>query len=368
VTESELAEWKEWLRGKLRKEPNEESWHRVVRREVVTQAAGDAKTNIEQARADVLAAYLEEEQTRLEVRALRGRKKARSREIPPDLRADFLAKLLAQRAERFDYVRNFRREVLKGHLLKARADNANVHGWIRTQAKRDGDATWWERKKPAVAGWPEESESVPETLAYLSEEGVRRWPIRVDGRLGHLSRVAQALVREFPAWSEAWAVQFVLTGERPPASKGRVTARIGDLPAFDSITIEVSPRVSLSELSSIYREVRAEVIGEGERSRADVGEHRLKLGIFADAHNDGRRWQDAMDAWNREHPEERRYSDPKRFARDCAAGYKAITGERLAWGGTRREEPADSNEIGAAIEVDKEGHMRLRSPDDKTGE
>jgi hypothetical protein len=319
MTEDEL---KKELRKKLGRNLNQATWGYLV-------GTGDVADALAHERPvdDLFDVYLAVEP--------RFRTPAKSRAIPPDLRATALAVLVAKRAERLDYVQSFRREVLRGRLLKA----DRVRAWIERCAERDKADT-------------KESGPASEMLRYFSEgdEWVER--IRLDGKLGRLKHLAQKLQEKFPFWPEVWAVQFVLTGEAPPPINGRVKIhRIADLPALGYIEIRVSPRVFPSDLARYYREARAELIGEGRRVREvseGVGEHRLRLGIFADAYNDGRSsWQDVREAWNNEHPEEEAEHDHKRFVRDCGAGYTALTG--MNWG--RQSQSDDSY-----------------SPDDKTGE
>jgi hypothetical protein len=339
-----------------------------VRAGDVEKALDDARSRgVEPAAADLLYVYRDRITLLDEARGPRQPNGgAESGSIPPDLRATALALLIARRADRLDYVQSFRREVLRGRLLKA----DKTEGWIRRQANGDGEPTVHVR--PAVADLG--PELIREMLRYRdAEDRPRSIPVRADGKLGRLKRVAEELVREFPVWPESDAVHFVLTGEMPPPLLARWTVRRHrDFPAMDSIVIEASPRVSLNDFSTFYRDARTQLIGEGERSRAVVSEDRLSLGLFADANNDGRfrTWREAMDAWRAENPEQQRYRDDevKRFARDCAAGYKAITGTRFVWGEAQHDEPAEPSEIRDAIELDEEGRMQLRSPDDKTGE
>jgi hypothetical protein len=378
MTEPEL---KKLLRGALGKEPDDAIWQSLVRRRHVSTALADSETDgRDLAVADLLDAYRDEEQIRAEARAPRRRDgEPKPRAITPDLSATALAVLMTKRAERLAYVQSFRREVLRGRLLKA----DKTQGWIRRQAKRDGDATWHTTKRPAVADWPAESESVPETLRYRSDGRTRVALIRIDGTLGRLKRVARELMRAFPTWTETDAVQFVLTGEMPLPLLANVTIRRhGHLPATDSIVIEVNPRVSPQEVVKLYQDARggrSRSIGkagkEGERTR----EHRLKLGLFADAHNDGQMtWPEVMAAWNAENPKQR-YREPRLFANACRAGYQAITGTRLAWGRRGSEELSEAEQAERAQafeEMFASGHAHFTgwpptpadSPDDKTGE
>lgn len=379
MTEAEL---KERLRGALRtdeeKELSERAWDWLVGEGYVHRE--DEALAVAQYDPDAAVMYLLDQLHAWERAQPRRNERAQPRAIPPDLSATALALLMTKRAERLPYVQSFRREVLRGRLLRA----DKTQDWIRRQAKRDGEATWHVTKRPAVADWPAESESVPETLRYRSDDRTRVALIRIDGTLGRLKRVARDLMREFPPWTEADAVQFVLTGEMPLPLLANVTIRRhGHLPATNSIVIEVNPRVSPQEVVKLYQDARggrSRSIGkagkEGERTR----EHRLKLGLFADAHNDGKRtWPEVMAAWNAENPKKEHYSEPRLFANACRAGYQAITGTRLAWGRRGSEELSEAEQAERAQAFEDmfaSGHAHFTgwpptpadSPDDKTGE
>lgn len=327
------------LRQARGSELDDSIWRHLVRKGVVDQAVQDVPTHgFDLALADLLAAYDLEAEFAADLlggNTKGGRRKASRHEIPADARASALSEIIALEASRLPVVESFQRDVLNGRLLRP----TTVPGWIRRRASEDGKATW--RVKPAVGDWGEES--VPETLSYPSEEGARTVFIRLDGTLGRLKRVVETLVRRFPLWREAGAIDFVLTGQPPAPRLAFVTTRRdGQFRAMDSIALEVSPRVAPRELASLYADVRASVM-DGSRDRG-VSSGRIELGLFAAKHNDGRSWREALESWNAQHPE-RRYADWKRFARDCRAGYEGITGAKLIWRG-RRYSPDGETGVG----------------------
>jgi hypothetical protein len=352
------------LRLALGKELNPDICAFLEKRGTVRDRLEDAeRRDLEAAVADLLDDYRAVAELVAKTRNRR-RGGVAAREIPADPRAWALGRILALEAARLPDVLRFRHEVLNDQLLRPE----EVSTWIGKQAEEDGPATWqmaggedWLHLIPetlaypvslpaGVADWTGEAlerfGDDPTPLRYPAREGVARLPIPLEGVLGNLKRVAETLTRRYPVWHEATAVEFILTGETPPPRLAYLTTRhVASLPALDTVTLEVSPRLSPFEVKRLYAEVRGELLGDGRRDRPP-SEHRVALGLFAAEHNDGRSWREAMDAWNASH-HGRQYEagDWRRFARDCRVGYERITGAKLQWASKREPNPTDTETV-----------------------
>ena len=257
-------------------------------------------------------------------------------EIPPDARAVALARIHAAEAARLEPVERFREDVLEGQLLSS----SEVPGWIAGNLEEQAG------QARLVRRW-EELDGTPIRVPDLSEYGfdfltrsavLRRFAarsrtvrllcpgesleVRPDSVLGRLKFIA-ALLEERYSWLEPHSVEFVLAGTSPPPFQGRlVESRRGEDPR---ILIEIAPRVTPKELAHLYRAMR-----EPER-RGVRSERRIELAAFAAERNDGRRWKDAMEEWNRLYPDWR-CEQLSNFRRDCREAYHRLTGGRkLGW-------------------------------------
>jgi len=307
------------------------------------------------------------------------------REIPPDQRRQALARIVAAAVQRTPAVEAFRDEVLGGMLLEPGA----VPLWIKEQAASQGYPTlWlsdvplppnaarrlesrdWRNVLPDLAGkvkWDDLAESLPprvEQLWYYDSSDERLAPKRVaiarGSALDALRRVVDVIAAAYPAIpNEPDIVDLVLTGRPPPLPLGVLltenpegefvaaadhpsvphrgqiagTEPQSAFPALETITLKLSPRVSPREVAKGYAQLRASIVGPSHRDRP-ISPKRIELAVFAAVHNDGRAWRELMSSWNSEH-REARYTDVRRFIRDCRLGYQQVTGAKLDWIGVR---------------------------------
>src|SRR5262249_8651209 len=147
--------------------------------------------------------------------------------------------------------------------------------------------------------------------------------INVGGDLGTLRAVARRLVKQHPTWSEADAVNFVLTDQVPPPLSARIVSRQSlRWPAASLLIMTVSPPVRPRDLAKLYSDARDEMLPETPRQRAPSA-LKIEAALFADERNDGRTWSSVLDEWNAARPD-RPYGHWRQFARDCRHGYRAI--------------------------------------------
>lgn len=275
------------------------------------------------------------------------------RTVPPDRRSHALADILAIDAGRMEEVAAFRRDVLGGNLLRWE----DVPAWIESAAEKDGRPTLWvrvplpdsvqQRGEQGLGDWlagalraaadayaGKRAPPVSMELDFLSYsapgfEYAKSIPIRRDGILGRLKRIAVMLTRRYP-WKEAQATVFVLTGLPPALPKATVTHAMWELewppryPALRRVTLDVDLRLSPKEVADIYARVRSEHF---EGRDKPLGDKPLALAVFAHEHKDTLTWEQMFELWNREHPEWA-YSAREflNFSRDARAAWQRVTG------------------------------------------
>jgi len=249
------------LRTRLGREPRPEE---VSLAESLAEARNPERAATEAARLlQGLEAHLEAQE------APGGRSDGPERTVPADHRHEALARIVAAEAARDPEVQAFRREVLRGRLLRPE----RVAAWVERQAERDGQPTVWVRVPLDARGRlprqaPDAGRSV-ETIEYPLDSGragpvptlagsggagvFRFWsrsgrvgsrPIASRGRLERLRGVASALGRSF-GWPESDAVAFVLSGAIPPCPAVRwgLDSYLR-LPSLSRVRLELSPRLS----------------------------------------------------------------------------------------------------------------------------
>lgn len=251
------------------------------------------------------------------------------RELPPDKRDWALSRILAVEAARWPEVRAFRQDVLGGRLLSPQ----DVPAWIEAQAAADGPSTLWIRLPLPPGASPAQWFSAlaelsehergqlsvavqSETLQFALDGWTATVPVRRNGTLGRLKRLAQQLE---PFWPEAWAVLWVLTATVPPIPRARVKQTFRGFER-DLITLEVNPRASKEEVAELYAKARADVFKGPDRP---MTEKHLELAVFFAAHEGTLR--ELMDRWNAAHPTWA-YREFTNFGRDARQAYRRVTG------------------------------------------
>ena len=258
--------------------------------------------------------------------------------VGPDTNLRALARIVAAEAAEMEGVAAFRREVLRGRLLKPH----RVAVWIKKHKKADGPPTSW-----VTLPWDTgDTGSVPRTLEELCSSGgsvhlrtIRYGDSRISatargGVLDRLRVAADQLVSYFE-WEQRNAVHFILAGEVPPISRARVQwAPLREpFPALRRVVLDVSPRLSPEEVKRIFVRVRNEMgggTGTARRSRPLTPRH-ADLAVFVAERKRGWAWHQVHAEWNRTFPY--RPTALKQFIRDARAAYKRITGDDLDWKG-----------------------------------
>jgi hypothetical protein len=206
-----------------------------------------------------------------------------------------LAILWAKEAEAETDVAAFRKEVLRGKLLRWE----DVDDWLKKQAKADG------------LGKREPPGSQTQVLAYALPSDV--WehclPTTANGVLERLRQISDRLSRHY-RWQEAQATIFVLTGRVPlvPPAEAKIER--------EAIVLTADPSLTPRQVADYYRQFRKEVLA-GSRIKALSLKH-LQLAAFAADRPNGESWAKKREAWNRSVPKkEWHYKNDAYFRRDC---------------------------------------------------
>ena len=262
----------------------------------------------------------------------------RERVVPPDRNLQALRRIMGHDAAMQPSVVAFRREVLRGRLLKP----SRVTAWIERRAKTDGEPTMWvtvpmgaataSRKDVSDAGgrW------TSRLLEWVGDErSVQVVKTRHGGALDRLRGVAGTVAERY-GWSSAHAARFVLTGEPPGVTLATVTRDLVRVPfpAAGRITMNVSSRMTPDRVRELFLEVREESLAGSKRVKP-ISEKHAELAVFAAEHRRGMTWAEAMRSWNRQHPPWF-YDDKNRFTRDSRSAYRRVTGEKLGWQGVSK--------------------------------
>ena len=258
------------------------------------------------------------------------------KELAPDRRAIALVRIRAIEAARDPLVETFRRECLRGRLVKPE----QIKDWIEKREAEQGEPARyvkrWERADGTrVKVSPDLARYGPETRREFgtSSTGVfLRYPggsvqVSPDSRLGRLKLIASVLHHRY-LWTEEEAVGFLLAGTIPSPFFGCVTIR--RLPGHPRVTIEVDPRVRGSEVLRLYKWTR----DPGTIKPRSLSEVHMELAVFAAERNDGREWRRVLEEWNEVRPHSR-YTELSNFTRDCRQAFERITGEALKWNRAR---------------------------------
>lgn len=241
-------------------------------------------------------------------------------------RADAISALLAADACRREEVVAFRREVLRGNLLKPE----QVAEWVERRS-REGEQVRrktlgepWEVDPAAegrewIDGRPVVRYETP-SVEYAAPEGGWVQAAASSSELERLRKVGEGLASSY-GWEQAQATIFLLTGAVPilPAIRARTVSKL-PVVAATRIVLEVDPTVTPREVAERYAEVRTRVTG-GQRSRR-MSEKHLRLAIFAESHEQGT-WADRMARWNSDF-RDWRYTEPTNFQRDATGAIRRL--------------------------------------------
>jgi hypothetical protein len=225
----------------------------------------------------------------------------------PGARKYALSLLVAEHARARPDVREFRKE----HLADQPVPITEVQEWVLQKAATDGTPTIWADEVPlppasmpaiddkgrfrfSVNGEIHCTTLTKKHLRYPAPDlSVASVPIRADGTLHRLHRLATSLVHHFH-WSEAEAVMLVLTDEVPSVEPAKCQARWSQVPCLSRITIEVDPALSPRQVEALYRTVRGQLL-EG-RYRNLTQKHALLAGFTSTLRD--LKLADQMRKWN----------------------------------------------------------------------
>jgi hypothetical protein len=281
----------------------------------------------------------------------RGTAPAATRFLTPDQRArargrdQVLSILFAQEAEKLDGVKEFREQVLGGHLLTL----GEIDGWLVRQRGVDGPQTEWLTQVPVPDGYT--VEHVPGTGGYVTEPpltiskttaalGVRveklaYWTPRCVGAVytsarGVLERLRRLAVelQEMFGWEEAQATTFALAGEVPHVLPMRVLGPERYVSGRLEIPLVLDLALTPRQAADYYRVLRKAFVTL--RIRTLSGKH-MRLAAFAAQQPSKASWPDRLHAWNLAHPDSK-YRCGKYFKRDCLMARQRLLASALPFG------------------------------------
>lgn len=248
------------------------------------------------------------------------------------LRVEAVSVLIAAEAAHEKAVIAFRREVLRGKLIKP----DRVEKWIENQQRKTETKYRWVRLNVANSEIEYDLVERPPRLRFKTPitEAVGEFglPSRTvaygvpgndstylaaspgDGSLERLRLLSETLAKRYQ-WQPAQATLFVLTDAVPVISLSGYSYAMKDPLAASRITMTLDPILTPSEVAARYKEVRKQVLSSRYRS---ISEKHLELAIFMTDRLEGEPLKKSMEAWNRRFPEWG-YSAPTNFGRDAAS-------------------------------------------------
>ena len=327
---------------KLRREPVATIWEQLVEDGLVQDVIDDFAPT---ALADLVDEYrrFERYEARKRARAAEGRGEASRVQLQRGLQFAPLEELIAVEATREEGVVRFRQQVLGGRLLESDPETLEA-GWflehVRGSRRLSG---WLHAPNYATHGGEGVRPSLPETEAALAGYVAGTPQLSAHGRkdneLDFLLCLTECLMAWY-GWPLAGEVErFVLCGETPHLLFMIASRREGERFAGRSgrITLEVNQAVSPAELSRFYKDLRKWLAANKRtprRFRAS-GALATALALHVARSNDGRRWQEIMAAWNRQHPKDS-FPDSRTFARRARDAYETLCGEALDYRGGKQ--------------------------------
>ena len=291
-------------------------------------------------------------------------RRAASRDLPADRRAEALAQIVAIRLDwLLPAMRVFRERHLGGGYLTLE----EMADWIRAQGASEGPPTiaclpvpvtsyadfpsgtkeerrahhldWLARETQRVLGDPDcelppAEVSFSRSLSFLDpQRRIESLEIRGDGALAWLKQIARDIVEyERTGWNEAEAILFILTEDIPPVPLGRIDYRHAVVPAASHLALEVSLRLAPREVAELYGQMRDRLLAGRDRPFSDK---HLALAVFAEQTRlSGEDWVELRRQWNatyRSRHRSWRYepaTDPpaRRFSLEARTAWRRVTG------------------------------------------
>lgn len=258
-----------------------------------------------------------------------------------------LTRAAAAEANEDEQVRAFRESALRGRLLATE----DVPRWVEQQP----------RPEPSPRNY---------LVGYRRADGyVYSKPTGPGTVLDELHRIAASLEHRYD-WKEPDAIHFVLTGRALPPVAARVRHRRRWHPVGDRVELELHPSLSARRVAQLYLQARRHVdeLTEAFYPRSYAGRRApaaeradrrswAALAAFVDEVNDGRKWREALKAWNARHKGSReawRFPPEQvgTFIGHAGRAYRAIFGAELEWKSAKARKPAgEAREAAATIEA-----------------
>ena len=211
----------------------------------------------------------------------------------------------------------FRREVLRGKLLKPNG----VWPWVERQAK-----------KPESFQFDPEHLSSSHPASIVTPDGRRIAPSE-GTPLGRLSRINQNHTIWY-GWSAAEAREFLLCGITPTLG---ATYEIEYGSKLEWIRLRVPVTFGAREVAQMYSEARQKAWESLGTDRVRERTRRIKpetaeRAVFAAKHNTGATWRAAWKVWKVEHPDDQ-FPDWRACQNALSRAYQQVTWHKLEWRG-----------------------------------
>jgi len=317
---------------RLGRAPDPAVWAHLVRERALEDLADQID---ELGRAEALGILVSKVESLEALRRAPRSAPIREQEVPPDLHARTLARILAAEARQREDVRRYRAEVLRGRLVAPH----RVRKWAQRRGKREGPVSMYGEVLLGGDVWiaPSKRREPPRVERVLAEgpRGLFGVAVRHDGPLGRLLALARDLEREY-GWSVEAGARFVLSDEVPQPASLRGT--VGPFRVHEAkprehlarITLSIDPRISPKVVTREYAELRRKAFPGRKWGGRFLTEKLCELAVFAFEHNDGRSWAEALRLWNLAHPR-LAYLDEKQLASNARRAFRAVTGTDLGW-------------------------------------
>lgn len=275
------------------------------------------------------------------------------KEDSPITKADIvLSKLLAAEVSKLPFVKQFRREVLGGKLLQP----DEIESWIQATKEQDGPPTRYAKRRVKSVTVTENLAIIPsfdetsgwepiehEYLSYPSKTGwAERVPINIDGILGRLKRIVHRIITYYcPAWQEAQAVAFVLTGQVPIIPRVRYSVNVTFLGGPCWVTLKFDARITPQDLAREYSKIRRKIMGNSHAK--PLTKKHQELAVFAAEHKDGLTWEKLMHKWNEKFPKWA-YKNYRLFCRDAIGAINRLLNGKVNYASLLGSEAQKNND------------------------
>ncbi len=251
------------------------------------------------------------------------------------------SKILAYEMGKVPAVKKFRREALKGMLVKSE----NLKSWVQTMQEKDGPPSRYLKVKDRDVSIVTEGDRVllkgyfsPEEeilglevidLTFPGDGWVNVIPVNALGILGQLKKVADKIINfHCPLWKEYQAVGFILTGKVPLIPKVRYSYKI--TPGMPlQITMEFNARITPKALSEEYTKIRQKLLKK--KRVKPLQEKSLTLAEFFLEYDKSKfTWEGLMQVWNSHYPKWA-YNEYSNFQKDCRRAINWFLGSRVTY-------------------------------------